>query len=309
VDSTLWFFNAVLQYLKYTGNFDFVRNHLWETLQSVIEHHISGTSFGIHLDADGLIAHGSRLTWMDVSIAGKPVTPREGKAVEIQALWYNALKLMETLFSTFHEPSEAEKYRALAEKARKSFNEKFWRPEEDYLFDVVNGDQKDPSMRPNQIIAVSLDFSMLDNYRSRKLLEVVWKRLWGTFGLRTLSDDDPRYVGKYQGDIFHRDAAYHNGTVWAWLLGPFVTAFTKVRDHDEYWRRFAFRNFLQPLFFEETYRAGLGTISEIFDGNPPHYPRGCISQAWSVAEPLRAFVENILLKGAPYESQVLSTGY
>jgi len=306
-DATLWFFNAVLQYLKYTGNFDFVRKHLWETFQSIVEQHIRGTFFGIHLDSDGLLAHGPRLTWMDVSIAGKPVTPREGKAVEIQALWYNALKFMEMLSSRFSEKSNAEKYHSLAEKAKRSFNDKFWRSEGNYLFDVVNGNKRDPSIRPNQIIAVSLDFSMLDSFRSGKVVEDVWKRLWGTYGLKSLSDDDPRYIGKYQGGLSHRDAAYHNGTVWAWLLGPFVTAFLKVKNHDEYWRRFAFENFLEPLFREETCRTGLGTISEVFEGDPPHDSRGCMSQAWSVAEPLRAYVEDILSKRPSYERHVLGS--
>ena len=306
-DATLWFFNAVLQYLKYTGNFDFVRKHLWETFQSIVEQHIRGTFFGIHLDSDGLLAHGPRLTWMDVSIAGKPVTPREGKAVEIQALWYNALKFMEMLSSRFSEKSNAEKYHSLAEKAKRSFNDKFWRSEGNYLFDVVNGNKRDPSIRPNQIIAVSLDFSMLDSFRSGKVVEDVWNRLWGTYGLKSLSDDDPRYIGKYQGGLSHRDAAYHNGTVWAWLLGPFVTAFLKVKNHEEYWRRFAFENFLEALFREEMYRTGLGTISEVFEGDPPHDSRGCISQAWSVAEPLRAYVEDILSKRPLYERHVLGS--
>ncbi len=303
VDATLWFFNAVLQYLKYTGNSDFVHKELWETLQSIIEQHIRGTFFGIHLDTDGLLAHGSRLTWMDVSIEAKPITPREGKAVEIQALWYNALRIME-MFSSKFDKREAKKYHFLAEKTRRSFNEEFWRSEDNHLFDVINGDKRDPSMRPNQIIAVSLDFSMLDDFRSRKIIETVWKKLWGTYGLKSLSDDDPRYIGKYVGDLYHRDTAYHNGTVWAWLLGPFVTSFLKVKNHDEYWRRFAYENFLQPLFLEETYKAGLGTIGEIFDGDPPHLSRGCVSQAWSIAEPLRSFVENILLKRPLYERQV-----
>jgi len=152
---------------------------------------------------------------------------------------------------------------------------------------------------------VSLDFSILDVSKSRSVVGTVWRNLWGTYGLRSLSKNDPKYIGKYIGSFRDRDKAYHNGTVWAWLLGPFVTAFLKVKNYDEYWRRFAFKVFLQPLFLEETYNAGLGTLSEIFDGDPPHLSRGCVSQAWSVAELLRTYVEDISLKRPPFESQIL----
>ncbi|NIQ04309.1 glycogen debranching protein [Candidatus Bathyarchaeota archaeon] len=306
VDTTLWFFNAILQYLKYTGNFDFVRRELWETLQDILDQHIRGTRFGIHLDDDGLLAHGPRLTWMDVSINGKPVTPRDGKAVEVQALWYNALKLMAMLATKFEGMDDAQRYHSLADKAKRGFNEKFWQHEGNYLFDVINGDKRDSSLRPNQIIAVFLDFSMLDDSRSMRVVDVVWRNLWGTYGLKSLSKDNPRYVGNYIGSFSNRDLAYHNGTVWAWLLGPFVTAFSKVKNHDQYWRKFAFKNFMQPLFLEETCDFGLETLGEIFDGDPPHHSRGCIAQAWSVAEPLRAFVEDILLKRPGHESQILN---
>ena len=306
VDATLWYFNAVLQYLKYTGDFDFVRLQLWETLQSIMEHHIQGTLYDIHMDDDGLIAHGPQLTWMDAMVGGQFVTPRNGKAVEIQALWYNALKIMELLAIYFNQKEDAKKYWDMAEKTRKSFLEKFWNPQKCCLFDVVCEGQGDEALRPNQVIAVALDFSMLDRAREKEIVENVWRRLWGKYGLRTLPKDDPRYVGKYLGDWTHRDRAYHNGTVWAWLLGPLITAFLKVNDYEEHWRSFAFQNFLQPLFQKETFKAGLGTISEIFDGDPPHTSRGCVSQAWSVAEPLRAFIEGVLLKRPPYERQILA---
>ncbi|MFQ5999367.1 MAG: amylo-alpha-1,6-glucosidase, partial [Candidatus Bathyarchaeia archaeon] len=305
VDATLWFFNAVLQYLKYTGDLDFVQKELWDMLRSIIENHIQGTIYGIHVEEDGLIAHGPQLTWMDATADDRFVTPRDGKAVEIQALWYNALKTMELLATHFAQKEEAKTYSYMAEKARKSFLEKFWNPEMGSLFDVVQGGQADSSLRPNQVIAVALDFSMLDKARGEKVVETVWRKLWGTYGLKTLSDDDPRYIGEYLGDWNHRGNAYHNGTVWAWLLGPFTTAFLKAKNYDERWRNFAFKNFLQPLFKEEILKAGLGIISEIFDGNPPHSPRGCIAQAWSVAEPLRAFVEDIALKRPPHEREVL----
>jgi len=304
VDATLWYFNAVLQYLKYTNDFDFVRKELWDTLTSIIEHHVKGTLYDIRMDGDGLIAHGPQLTWMDAKVGDCIVTPRDGKAVEIQALWFNALKTMEMLAKYFNQKEDAEKYSSMAERTRKSFIEKFWNPQKECLFDVVSGQQRDSSLRPNQMMAVALDFPMLDKAREEKVVETVWRKLWGTYGLKTLSEDDPRYVRKYLGDRLHRDSAYHNGTVWAWLLGPFTTAFLKVKNHEEKWRIFAFENFLKPLFQKEVFQAGLGTISEIFDADPPHSPQGCISQAWSVAEPLRAYIEDVLLKRPPHEQKL-----
>jgi predicted glycogen debranching enzyme len=301
VDATLWYFNAVLQYLKYTGNFDFVQKMLWETLQSIIKHHVKGTLFNIRMDQDGLIRHGPQLTWMDTAVAGVPVTPREGKAVEIQALWYNALKIMQLLATRFGQNEKARLYVSMANETKKSFVEKFWIQQKNYLYDVVNDNLKDYSLRPNQIIAVSLDFTMLDKDMAENIVNTVWEKLWTVFGLRTLSNDDSRYTGKYSGNLAQRDQAYHNGTVWPWLLGSFISAFLKVKNYETEWRNFAFENFLQLLYKEEILNTGLGTISEIFDGDLPHKPNGCIAQAWSVAEPLRAYVEDVLLKKPPYE--------
>ena len=305
VDASLWYFNAVLQYLKYTGNLNFVQTQLWETLKSITEHHIQGTLHDIHMDKDCLIAHGPRLTWMDAAINNQPITPRQGKAVEIQALWYNALKIMELLATKFDAKAEANKYSSTAEKARKSFAQEFWNPQTNCLFDVVDVVRKDASLRPNQVIAAALDFPILDKVKSQKVVETVQENLWGLYGLRTLSKDNSCYIGRYMGDRLHRDTAYHNGTVWAWLLGPFITAFLKLKKHEKVWRDYAFQNFLQPLFQYQISRAGLGTISEIFDGDPPHGPQGCVSQAWSVAEPLRTYVEDVLLKRPAYEQKVL----
>jgi predicted glycogen debranching enzyme len=305
VDATLWYFNAVLQFLKYTDNFEFVKQELWNTLQSIIDHHVEGTLYNVHMDDDGLLAHGSQLTWMDVITNGKAVTPRDGKAVEIQALWYNALKTMELLAKRFDQEKSAQKYLKMAEKAKKGFLEKFWNPAKGYLYDVVKEESRDASLRPNQVIAASLDFTMLDDAKAKQMVDTVWKKLWGKYGLRTLAPSDPRYKGKYKGNRTQRDFAYHNGTVWAWLTGPFVTAFLKTRNHSQKWRSFAFENFLKPLFQEQTLKAGLGTINEIFDGDPPHEPRGCIAQAWSVAEPLRAYVEDILMKRPLHERKIL----
>jgi len=306
VDATLWFFNAVLQFLKYTNDWQFVHERLWHTLESIIDHHMKGTLFNIRVDEDGLLAHGPQLTWMDAAPEGIPLTPREGKAIEIQALWYNALKTMQLLAKHFGQETKADKYHVMAEKARKSFLDKFWNPLRNCLFDVViNDNSKDDSLRPNQILAAALDFTMLDKARTEQVVETVWKQLLTPYGLRTLANSDPRYIGKYEGDRQQRDRAYHNGTVWPWLLGSFNTALLKLKNHETKWRRYAHENFLKPLFIEELYRAGLGSISEIFNGDPPHEPNGCIAQAWSVAEPLRAYIEDILLKRPLFEQKAL----
>jgi predicted glycogen debranching enzyme len=301
VDATLWFFHAVLQYLKYTSDWDFVKQRLWCILQSVINYHIQGTINNIHLDTDGLIAHGPQLTWMDAMVHNNPVTPREGKTVEVQALWYNALKVTELLARRFGQEGLAEEYRSRAGKAKKSFVEQFWSNSSGGLFDVVNDGAKDPSLRPNQIFAASLDFSMLDDAQQSSVVSVVHDRLWTRYGLRTLSSDDPRYRGRYAGDWAERDFAYHNGTVWPWLTGPFVTAFLKVKRFEAKWRQAAFNSFLQPLFEEQLVNGGIGTLGEVFDGDPPHAPGGCIAQAWSVAEPLRAYAEDVLFDRPPFE--------
>ncbi len=305
VDASLWFFNATLQYLKYTGDFEFVQKNLWQTLTKIVENHLRGTIYGIHVDEDGLLAHGPQLTWMDVATFDGFVTPRNGKAVEIQALWYNALKTMQLLATRFELDAERRTYSQMARKSRLSFAEMFWNKNGGYLFDVINDEDSDSTLRPNQLIAVSLDFPVLESEKRLRVVDVAWKLLWGKFGLKTLPETDSRYHGVYLGDWSHRDNAYHNGTVWAWLLGPFVSAFTKTRGYAAPWRRFAFKNFLEPLFSEHLYGAGLGTVSEIFDGNAPHTPRGCISQAWSVAEPLRVYVEDVEFNRPLYEKQVL----
>jgi predicted glycogen debranching enzyme len=305
VDATLWFLNAILQYVKYTGGFKFAQEQLWDTLKTIIENHEKGTLFDIHVDGDGLLLHGPQLTWMDAAVDGQPVTPRAGKAVEIQALWYNALKIMELLAGRFKETSEAEKYVRMAEKAKRSFTERFWNLERNCLFDVVGEHGADNSLRPNQIIAVSLDFVMLDNEKGEAVVDVVRRELLTPYGLRTLDRNDARYVGVYAGDRRSRDRAYHNGTVWAWLLGPFTTAYLKTKGYAEYRRDFALKNFLLPLFTEQLFKAGLGTVSEIFDGESSFTPRGCIAQAWSVAEPLRAYIEDVIRIRPLHEKKVL----
>ncbi|MBT0159724.1 glycogen debranching protein [Candidatus Bathyarchaeota archaeon A05DMB-2] len=304
VDATLWYVNAVLQYLKYTGDYRFVQKHLWDDLKAVIAFHEKGTSYSIRVDGDGLLAHGPQLTWMDAAVDGNAVTPRAGKAVEVQALWYNALRTMQRLAGRFDETGLAEKYGVMAKKARASFNLKFWNNQANCLFDVVSESGADASLRPNQIIAASLDFAVLDRSKTEQVVDVVQRELLTPFGLRTLARSDGRYHDMYVGDRRSRDQAYHNGTVWPWLLGPFTTAFLKVKGHADYRVEHA-KNFFLPLFTQQLSEAGLGTLSEIFDGEPPHQPRGCVAQAWSVAEPLRAYVEDVMQVRPRYELEVL----
>ncbi|MGB9741129.1 MAG: amylo-alpha-1,6-glucosidase [Candidatus Bathyarchaeia archaeon] len=304
VDAPLWFINAVLQYLKHTGDFKFVKEQLWETLKAIIDGLIDGKTYGIRVDSDCLVEHNAQLTWMDAVVDGQPVTPRDGKAVEVQALWFNALKFMEILANKYAENDSAKEYACMAENVKKSFVSKFWNAEKNYLFDVVSESFKDDSLRPNQIIAVSLDFTMLDQNKNEKIVGIVHRELLTPYGLRTLARGDPKYIGTYAGDRRSRDKAYHNGTVWPWLLGSFTTAFLKAKGYAEYRREQAL-NFLLPLFTEQINRAGLGLISEIFDGDPPHNPRGCIAQAWSIAEPLRAYVEDVLQIRPKHEKEIL----
>jgi glycogen debranching enzyme len=242
---------------------------------------------------------------MDSSVAGTPVFPRAGKAVEIQALWYSALKTMELLATHFGEDAHAESYSQLAKKAQRSFVKMFWIEDKGFLCDVLSGSHCDGSLRPNQLLAVSLDFSMLSKRMNEGIVGSVQTELLTPCGLRTLSKADPRYVGVYSGDREKRDRAYHSGTVWPWLLGPFVTACLKSKNYSESEREYAFQSFLKPLLTTQIYTAGMGTLSEIYDGDPPHTPRGCIAQAWSVAEPLRAYVEDVLLVRPSHEKDVV----
>ena len=304
VDGTLWYVNAVLQYLKYAGDFAFIKDELWEKLQSIVENHQKGTLFGIHMDNDGLLMHGPRLTWMDASVGNDVITPRTGKAVEIQALWYNTLRTMELLANKFEEPDLAKKYEDMANQTRQSFNMKFWNPKDGCLFDVVD-DKVDPSIRPNQIFAVSLDYTMLEREESQKVVDIVNRELVTPYGLRTLSLGDPKFVGKCMGDSRSRDMAYHNGTIWPWLLGPYVTAYLKVNDYSGKAREQMLENLILPLFTVGIQQGGLGTINEIYDCDPPNEPRGCISQAWSVAEPLRAYIEDVLMVKPKYTKEIL----
>jgi predicted glycogen debranching enzyme len=297
-DATLWMFHAVHELLRYTGDYDFVRAELYQPLAGIIAWHERGTRYGIHLDSDGLLhagGPGTQLTWMDAKVMDANVgdwvvTPREGKAVEIQALWYNALCVMARLSLVFNKYAESSHYTSLAERARASFAQAFWNESAGSLHDVVSADGPDSSIRPNQIFAVSLPYPLLSNDQALRVVEVVEWELLTPFGLRTLSPRDPRYCGRYEGDPRSRDGAYHQGTVWPWLLGPFLSAYVKVHGRTEEARRRA-DQFLEPLR-AHLWEAGLGQISEVFDGDAPHRAGGCFAQAWSVAEVLRTYMED-----------------
>jgi predicted glycogen debranching enzyme len=292
VDATLWFFEAVRSFVQYTEDYEFVRASLYDVLRDIVDWHVKGTRYQIHVDDDGLLAAGEpgvQLTWMDAKVGDWVVTPRHGKPVEIQALWYNALRVMEQLATRFADPSAAEEYGAMADKTRASFNALFWNEQCRCLYDVVNGKYRDASIRPNQVIAISLAHTMVSNDRARSVLRVVERELLTPRGLRTLSPADPNYIGRYEGGPRSRDGAYHQGAVWPWLMGPFITAYVKTFGRQ---RGRAFGSTWLENFEEHLREACLGQVSEIFDGDAPHTPRGCVAQAWSVAELLRAVVED-----------------
>jgi predicted glycogen debranching enzyme len=283
-DATLWFFESARAYLEASGDEAFVRDTLYEKLREALEWHVAGTRYGIRAEDNGLLRCGEpgvQLTWMDAKIGDWVVTPRTGMPVEIQALWYNALCVMADFAARFDDPEMTDRASALAGRAKSSFLESFWNAELDCLYDVVDGDTKDASIRPNQIFAVSLPHTMLDGERAAKVVAVVERDLLTPMGLRTLSPNDPNYRGRYEGGVRERDSAYHQGTVWPWLIGPFIDAWKRVHPGRDASR------FLAPLLAHLD-DACLGQISEIADGDAPHTPRGCFAQAWSVAEALRA---------------------
>ena len=294
VDATLWFFEAARAYLAYSGDLDFVRDELYPVFTDIINWHVRGTRYGIKVDPSGLLSSGEQgvqLTWMDAKVGDWVVTPRRGKPVEIQALWYNALCIMESLAQSLGDDASVKRYRNMATVASWSFNRLFWNEKTGCLYDVTNGAPPDPSIRPNQIFAVSLPYSMLSSERSRRVLEKVQEHLLTPHGLRSLAPDDPQYRGRYTGGPSERDGAYHQGTVWPWLMGPFITAYMKVNQYSET-ARIQAAAWLEPLK-NHLQDAGLGHVSEIFEGDAPHRPCGCIAQAWSVAEVLRAYVEDV----------------
>ncbi|MHC1572590.1 MAG: amylo-alpha-1,6-glucosidase [Methanosarcinales archaeon] len=286
-DAPLWFIHASGEYLKQTMDSKFVRERLWKTIKSIISWYRKGTR-GVHSDYDGLIVSSSHMTWMDAKIGDWIVTPREGKACEINALWYNALRIAEEMARLFGDEDNESTYHELAEIVRESYS-KFWNETEECLFDVLSEDGADDSIRPNQIFAASLPHRPISIEKGRRIVDVVERVLFTPFGLRTLSPSSPDYRGRYEGDVVSRDSAYHQGTVWPWLLGHFITAYLNTHGRNEQSLK-QMRRLLSP-FEEHLSDAGLGSISEVFDGDPPQRPGGCAFQAWSVAEILRAYKE------------------
>ncbi len=301
-DATLWFFHAAGRYFDITGD-RLLMNQFLPYFLDIVKHHLEGTRFNIHVDPkDGLLIQGApgyQLTWMDAKVEDWVVTPRRGKAVEINALWYNALRLLESWLRKFQRGGEADSIAAHADRAYQSFNEKFWNPDRGYLYDVVESEngKNNQRCRPNQIFAISLDHPVLEESKWEPVVQVVKDRLLTPFGLRSLAPGERDYKPNYDGDLRARDAAYHQGTVWAWLIGPFIDAWLRVHPNDFE----SARNFLSG-FFSHRNEACVGSISEIFDAEPPFTPRGCCAQAWSVAEVLRAFVKTGEVTDAGYEA-------
>lgn len=297
VDASLWYFYAVYQYLHYNPAAEaeaFVKEQIFPHLKEIISAYEKGTDFSIYMEDDGLIHAGSgldQITWMDVRVGDWVATPRHGKPVEINALWYNALRIMESLCEKFDEDASA--YCTRANQVKESFNAKFWDSSNQCLFDVVDGDEPDDHIRPNQIYAVSLPFSLLPEEQEKAVVALVEKELFVGCGLRSLAPDHPDYHGIYCGALAKRDAAYHQGTAWGFLLGGFFSAYMKVNHHSSSAAQNAIR-MLEPVRKHLLDSGCIGSISEIFDGDAPHNPRGCYAQAWSVGEVLRCYCEDIL---------------
>ena len=301
VDATLWFFVTAHRYLEASGDEEFVLGELLPVFEEIVAWHERGTRYGIKVDDDGLLRAGSpgaQLTWMDAKIGDWVVTPRHGKPVEIQALWYNALCVLADLRKRAGSLAESASLFARAKQVKERFVEVFWNAEASCLFDVVDGDRRDASVRPNQVFALALPYPLLPKDKARSVLAVIEQKLLTPYGLRSLAPDDPAYRGRYEGDPASRDAAYHQGTVWSWLLGPYADALVKTNGAVGKPKARKAIDGLTPHLLE----AGLGSISEIFDGDAPHAPRGCPAQAWSVGEALRVFKDFMApAKKRPYK--------
>ena len=288
VDASLWFVHAGDLYMQATNDAEVWQSLLKPAICRILDSYESGTRFGIHVNKAGLLVCGdeqTQLTWMDAQCNGTCFTPRPGAAVEVNALWHSVLVRMAERLEA-EEPQRAQRYSELAKKAKKAFRTMFWNEQGGYLYDHIWQGRGSEDIRPNQIFAVSLPCSPLSRMRQKSVVQTVGQELLTPFGLRSLNQRNPRYRSCYAGGRFSRDSAYHQGTVWAWLIGPFVEAYLKVHNFSAWSRREA-QQMINPLL-EHMDEAGVGFISEIFDGDPPHRPRGCIAQAWSVGELLRA---------------------
>jgi len=288
VDASLWFIIAIKKYLDASNDFYFVCETLYPLVKNIISWHEKGTRHNIYEDYDGLLYSGEpgvQLTWMDAKIGDWVVTPRQGKAVEINALWYNVLHIAAYLSNVFNKKTCEAYYKKKANKVFKNFNETFWNEEGGYLFDYVDDDYKDSSFRPNQIYAISLPYKLLGSEKAKLIVDKVYENLYTPFGLRSLSPNNENYKPIYTGDQYLRDSAYHQGTVWSFLLGAFADAieFAYPKENEVRIKKII-ENFILHIS-----NAGLGTVSEIFDGNFPHNSKGCIAQAWGVAEFLRIY--------------------
>ena len=311
VDASLWYFYAVDKYLEYNNTpeaYAFIEKEIYPALKDIVQAYKKGTLFSIYMEEDGLIHAGSgtdQVTWMDVRVGDWVVTPRHGKPVEINALWYNALKVMEKLSAGFEVENEKDQargdigtlrwpadYASLAELVQKSFCEKFWNEEAGCLYDVIDGDERDASIRPNQIYAVSLPYTMLDEAKAKSVVDVVKEKLFVGVGLRSLDPAHKDYHPIYVGSLPKRDAAYHQGTAWGFIVGGFITAYVKVYGKTSETAQKALA-MIAPIK-EHLRNNCVGSICEIFDGDAPHNGRGCYAQAWSVGETLRCYKEDIL---------------
>ena len=271
--------------MQATGDAEFVLNKILPVLRSIVEWHIRGTRFNIKVDEDGLLyagQEGQQLTWMDARIGDWVVTPRMGKPVEIQALWYNAQLIFAELLSLNGDNQQGQYWKDQAAKTKESFLPLFWNAAGGYLYDVINEQQQgDASFRPNQLFAISLPFPLIEGEQAKSVLSLVSEKLYIPAGIRTLPSDDNRYVEMYGGDQWHRDSSYHQGTAWTWLIGPYIDALAKT-GHD--------RGKLQAIIDQckpHLEEGCLGSVSEILDAGSTHHPRGCVAQAWGVAEWLR----------------------
>jgi len=293
IDATLWFFLAIHQYYEHTADNDFMQ-WILPVLKDIIDWHYRGTRYGIKVDSDELLMGGQdgvQLTWMDARVGDWVVTPRKGKPVEINALWYNALCTMEKFTRVFGDENEANLYQERAGRVFDSFNAKFWSAEEGYLHDYIDGDYRDHNLRPNQIYAVSLPFPLLSQDRAEKVVDIVSRELLTARGLRSLGRSHTEYKAHYGGSVWQRDSSYHQGTVWSFLLGPFVDALVRTKGE----KGKAIATGVLRSFLEHLDEAAVGTIAEIFDADEPHTPRGCMAQAWGVGEVLRVALAHNLL--------------
>jgi len=308
VDGTLWYFIAIYKYLQVTGDKDFIIKEILPVLKEIVDWHFRGTRYNIKVDTDGLLfagEKGQQLTWMDARIGDWVVTPRIGKPVEVQALWYNTLRIFSELLKLNNQQHDAFRVNLSAEKAKDNFNRQFWFEEGNYLYDVIDENGKpDATLRPNQLFAISLPFPLIESEKAKAVLQIVEEKLYTPVGLRSLPTEDNHYVPVYGGDQWHRDSSYHEGTVWSWLLGAYVDAIIKLRiDDGELRARKVIEDFKYHLN-----EGCIGSVSEIFDADAPHHPRGCAAQAWSVAEVLRVIKEYQLFDTVHAEIIVTTQG-